>query len=68
MFTLQTDENGRYGVQADPGCFPFLAAVKDYAEEYLEYRCSNEIVLYDVNCDVLLLSHLLSPQHRLAVV
>ncbi|MGI6162432.1 MAG: carboxypeptidase-like regulatory domain-containing protein [Bacillota bacterium] len=33
VYTAQTDKNGRYAMQVDPGHYPFLAAVKGYADE-----------------------------------
>ncbi len=36
-----TNRNGEYLLEADVGYYPFMYAVKGYADEFLEYWCQN---------------------------
>lgn len=39
--SVESDAFGYYEIELPKGSYPFVTAVKDYAENYLEYWCSN---------------------------
>ena len=41
IYQTQSDEKGFYSLNVPAGIYPFLTAVRDYAEQYLEYWCHN---------------------------
>lgn len=41
VFSTVSDDEGNYTLDAQPGIYPFLIAVKDYAVNNLEYWCQN---------------------------
>lgn len=41
MFSTVTNENGEYFLEAAEGYYPYMYAVREYAENYLEYWCQN---------------------------
>lgn len=46
MFSTLTNENGEYFLEAADGYYPHMYAVREYAENYLEFWCQN-INLYE---------------------
>lgn len=51
-FSAVTDEKGHYTLEAEPGVYPFLTAVKDYAAKNLEYWCQNLDLSRDIRLDI----------------
>lgn len=41
LYSATTDENGHYTIDLPDGRYPFVIAVKDYAQQYLEYWAQN---------------------------
>ena len=52
VFSAVSDEKGEYVLEADPGRYPFLIAVKDYAAKNLEYWCQNLDLRQDLRLDI----------------
>lgn len=51
LVSTQTDKEGQYSLEAQAGYYPFLIAVKEYKENYLEYWCQNINLLKDLRID-----------------
>lgn len=47
-----SDDNGQYTLNAEKGVYPFLAAVKDYAVDNLEYWCQNLDLRQELQLDI----------------
>lgn len=41
IYFTKSDEHGDYKIDLPAGIYPFVTAVRDYGEKYLEYWCSN---------------------------
>ena len=41
IYSAETDQSGYYEIELTAGFYPFLTAVRDYGERYLEYWCHN---------------------------
>ena len=54
MFATTTDKNGEYLLEADSGYYPFLYAVKEYADNFLEYWCQNIALADDMVINALI--------------
>ena len=52
IFQTTSDDKGCYFLDLPSGRYPFLAAVKDYGENNLEYWCQNLDLTHDLNLDV----------------
>lgn len=52
VFSTVSDDEGKYMLDAQPGIYPFLIAVKDYAVKNLEYWCQNLNLRQDVRLDI----------------
>ncbi|QAT39628.1 carboxypeptidase-like regulatory domain-containing protein [Clostridium sp. JN-9] len=48
VLSTTTNENGEYLLEAEEGYYPFLIAVREYAENFLEYWCQNIYLIGDI--------------------
>ncbi|MBQ8280519.1 MAG: carboxypeptidase regulatory-like domain-containing protein [Roseburia sp.] len=52
IYSTESNEEGYYKFDIPSGRYPFLIAVKDYAEKCLEYWCQNILLQNDMLLDV----------------
>ena len=52
IYSAQTDELGHYEIDLPAGLHPFVTAVRDYAETYLEYWCHNLTIRQDMELNI----------------
>lgn len=48
VFSTTTNKNGEYLLEAEEGYYPYLYAVREYAENFLEYWCQNINLINDI--------------------
>jgi len=51
VLSARSDDRGYYEIEAEAQCYPFLTAVKSYAQAYLEYWCQNVDLTKDLALD-----------------
>lgn len=52
IYFTKSDEHGDYKIDLPAGIYPFVTAVRDYGEKYLEYWCSNLKLIHDAELNI----------------
>ena len=52
IYLTKSDEHGDYKIDLPAGIYPFVTAVRDYGEKYLEYWCSNLKLIHDAELNI----------------
>ena len=52
IYFTKSDEHGDYKIDLPAGIYPFVTAVRDYGEKYLEYWCSNLKLIHDTQLNI----------------
>ncbi|MBQ1372465.1 MAG: carboxypeptidase regulatory-like domain-containing protein [Oscillospiraceae bacterium] len=52
LYETESDAHGTYSLELPAGNYPFIMAVRDYAERYLEYWCQNLHLTQDTQLDL----------------
>lgn len=52
LYETESDAQGAYSLELPAGSYPFIMAVRDYAERYLEYWCQNLTLTQDTQLDL----------------
>ena len=52
IYFTKSDEHGDYKIDLPAGIYPFVTAVRDYGEKYLEYWCSDLKLIHDAELNI----------------